>query len=205
MNNIQKLENSQNGENTQLSANNFDLPEDFMIALLLSKHEARIKKTEMLATDGYQIASEAKKICESFETEVSNLNKKFNKYAEKEYFIGDENGYATLEAIGAMSIPQMNRQQLPNLLRKLGILQVRGIRLMAKYDKAAIEPLMKQVPYSDRSGSRRKRTIFHVGKLRYHMMKRLETLGLSAEFNSLKTNADVADFLIYLDDTIPNR
>lgn len=137
--------------------------------------------------------------------EVKNLKSMVSNFAEKQYFVQKTTtlDYNSLETIGREYNPTLNRQQMPRLLKALGILQKYAIEPMAVY-QGGREPLAIKRKSFDEYGGERFNYHFNSEKLWRIVSEKLAKLNKLNRFLSLKNKKEVWKFINELEAEMGN-
>ena len=133
---------------------------------------------------------------DGMEEEVSLMKSNLTDLAEKEYFVKRAYGieWNSLESIGKDFNPSLNKKQMPQLLKKLGILQKYNNEPMAIY-QGGENPLAIKKKYFDAYGVERWGYHYNADKLWKIVTSILERKGLLDTFLACKNKDQVWNFI----------
>lgn len=128
--------------------------------------------------------------------EMSTMKSDITNFGTKEYILQNiyKNDYNSLERIGKQFNPSLNKLQMPELLRKLKIIQQNFIEPVSDYQKMN-PPLAIKSPSTDSTGATRWNYHFNSDRLWKLVCGKLERLGLLEKFLSLSTPKEIWNFI----------
>lgn len=128
--------------------------------------------------------------------EMSTMKNDITNFGTKEYILQNiyKAEFNSLERIGKQFNPTLNKSQMPELLRKLGIIQRHFIEPVSDYQKMT-PPLAIKSQGTDSNGVTRWHYHFHSERLWKLVCGKLERIGLLEKFLSLGTPKEVWNFI----------